>query len=147
MPSENLVIERVASVSDELLKAFSILLPQLSTTNKSISKEHLAEIVTSPVTTLLVARLNGQIVGSLTLVMFRIPTALRAWIEDVVVDDSVRSKGVGEALTREAVLIAQLAEAKTIDLTSRQSRVAAHRLYEKCGFLVRETSVYRFGSK
>lgn len=147
MSTKDLKIERVTAVSDELLQAFSTLLPQLSTTNRSISKEHLAEILTSPATTLLIARWNGRIVGSLTLVMFRIPTALRAWIEDVVVDDSMRGKGIGEALTREAVRIAQVAEAKTIDLTSRQSRAAAHRLYEKCGFHVRETSVYRYGSK
>jgi ribosomal protein S18 acetylase RimI-like enzyme len=147
MSPDTLVVERATEVTDELLQAFSLLLPQLSTTNRSISREHLAEIISSPMTTLLVARLNGAIVGSLTLVMFRIPTALRAWIEDVVVDDAVRGRKVGEALTREAVRIAEKAKAKTVDLTSRQSRVAAHRLYEKCGFMVRETSVYRYGSK
>ena len=76
--------------------------------------------------------------------MFRIPTALRAWIEDVVVDSSVRGRGVGEALTEEAVRIAQARGARTIDLTSRRSRQAAHRLYEKVGFAVRDTSVYRY---
>jgi len=83
----------------------------------------------------------------LTLVIFRIPTAIRAWIEDVVVDGAARGRGVGEALTLAAVSLAKARGAKTVDLTSRQSRKAAHRLYEKSGFHVRDTSVYRFGPK
>jgi ribosomal protein S18 acetylase RimI-like enzyme len=80
-------------------------------------------------------------------VIFRIPTAMRAWVEDVVVDDAVRGRGIGEALTLAAVSLAKARGAKTVDLTSRQSRKAAHRLYEKSGFHVRDTSVYRFGPK
>jgi ribosomal protein S18 acetylase RimI-like enzyme len=79
--------------------------------------------------------------------MFPIPTALRAWIEDVVVDNEARGRGVGEALTASAVNLAKQRGAKTVDLTSRQSREAAHRLYEKAGFHVRDTSVYRYGAK
>jgi ribosomal protein S18 acetylase RimI-like enzyme len=90
---------------------------------------------------------GNRIIGTLTLVMFRIPTAMRAWIEDVVVDDVARGRGVGEALTRAAVDLARRRGAKTVDLTSRRSRQAAHRLYEKAGFHVRDTSVYRFGPK
>jgi ribosomal protein S18 acetylase RimI-like enzyme len=76
--------------------------------------------------------------------MFRIPTAVRAWIEDVVVDSSARGRGAGEALTVEAVRIAQSRGARTIDLTSRRSREAAHRLYEKVGFALRDTNIYRY---
>ena len=90
---------------------------------------------------------GGRIVGTLTLVIFRIPTATRAWIEDVVVDGAARGRGVGEALTLAAVKLAKERGAKTVDLTSRRSRQAAHRLYEKAGFHVRDTSVYRFGPK
>src|SRR5437588_15243 len=79
--------------------------------------------------------------------MFRIPTALRAWIEDVVVDSAARGRGVGEALTTAAVNLAKQRGAKTIDLTSRRTREAAHRLYDKAGFHVRDTSVYRHGPK
>ena len=102
-------------------------------------------MVRSPATVLLVAR-HGEppeIVGTLSLVVFRIPTGLRAWVEDVVVDDSVRGQGVGSALTKEAPRRAKAAGARTVDLTSRPSREAANRLYRRLGFEQRETNVYR----
>ena len=86
---------------------------------------------------------HGQIVGSMTLVVFRIPTGVRAWIEDVVVDESARGTGAGEALNRAAIDLAYSLGARTIDLTSRPSRVAANRLYQKLGFEQRETNIYR----
>ena len=134
-------------VTEEVVDAFSRLIPQLSTTASAPDRELIAEIISAPSNTVLLARDRSdgaRIVGTLTLVMFHIPTALRAWIEDVVVDSSVRGRGVGEALTEEAVRIAQARGARTIDLTSRRSRQAAHRLYEKVGFAVRDTSVYRY---
>lgn len=91
-----------------------------------------------------VARVDGRIVGSLTLAMFRIPTGIRAWIEDVVVDDSARGHGVGEALNRAALDFAKQHGAITVDLTSRPSRVAANRLYQRIGFVARETNIYRY---
>jgi len=93
---------------------------------------------------LFAARVDGNIVGLLTLVVFRIPTAVRAWIEDVVVDESARGKGVGEALNRAALDEARRRGAKTVDLTSRPSRAAANRLYQRIGFVARETNVYRY---
>ena len=132
--------------TDELLDAFARLLPQLSNSAKPLDKARLDKILRSSCNTLLVAReaSSGRIVGALTLVTFHIPTGLRALIEDVVVDSAVRGRGVGEALTRKAVQLALQLQVKSIDLTSRQSRQAAHRLYEKVGFVVRETSVYRY---
>ena len=79
----------------------------------------------------------------LTLAVFRIPTGIRAWIEDVVVDAEARGRGVGEALTREAVRVAGTHGARTVDLTSRPSREAANRLYQRLGFERRDTNVYR----
>jgi ribosomal protein S18 acetylase RimI-like enzyme len=133
-------------VTDELLQALHRLIPQVSASAVPLNSDQLSEIVRSPTSMLLVARDRGtgSIVGTLTLVIFRIPTGVRAWIEDVVVDYSVRGRGVGEALTHSAVDLAKKRGAKTIDLTSRRTREAAHRLYEKVGFVVRETSVYRF---
>jgi ribosomal protein S18 acetylase RimI-like enzyme len=87
---------------------------------------------------------NGKILGTLTLVTFRIPTGIRSWIEDVVVDDAARGKGLGEALTRAAVKRAGELGAKTVDLTSRPSREAANRLYQRVGFVLRETNFYRY---
>jgi len=80
----------------------------------------------------------------MTLVLFPIPTGMRAWIEDVVVDESARGRGVGEALNRRALEIAVNAGAKTVDLTSRPSREAANRLYQRLGFVIRETNIYRY---
>jgi ribosomal protein S18 acetylase RimI-like enzyme len=92
----------------------------------------------------LVARLDGAIVGTLTLVTFRIPTGVRAWIEDVVVDDVARGHGVGDLLNRFALDLARAKGAKTVDLTSRPSREAANRLYQRIGFEPRDTNVYRY---
>lgn len=128
----------------EVVAAFQRLTPQLSSSSPPPTAEELAEIVASPATVLFLARSGGEIVGSLTLAMFRIPTGLRAWIEDVVVDESARGQGVGEALSRAALERARASGARTVDLTSRPSREAANRLYQRIGFVRRETNVYRF---
>jgi ribosomal protein S18 acetylase RimI-like enzyme len=142
-----MIIEQATQVTDELEAAFVRLMPQLSSSNPAPTRDQLAEMVGSPAITLLIARepdAEGEIIGSLTLAMFRIPTGRRAWIEDVVVDASQRGKGVGEALTREALRVAQAAGATTVDLTSRPTREAANRLYQRIGFERRETNVYRY---
>ena len=140
-------VEVALSVDDELVAAFERLVPQLSRSSPPPTADELAEIVGDPMTRLLVARdadAGGAIVGTLTLAMFRIPTGLRAWIEDVVVDESGRGRGVGEALNRRALDLARDAGAKTVDLTSRPSREAANRLYQRLGFEPRGTNVYRY---
>ncbi|MEJ5255934.1 MAG: GNAT family N-acetyltransferase [Acidimicrobiales bacterium] len=131
-------------VTPDVVEAFQRLVPQLSSSSPPPTEEELAEIVASPATVLLLARSDGEIVGSLTLALFRIPTGLRAWIEDVVVDRSARGRGVGEALNRAALDRARALGARTVDLTSRPSREAANRLYRRIGFEQRETNVYRF---
>jgi len=62
------------------------------------------------------------------------------------VDAAARGKGAGEALSREALLVAALRGARTVELTSKPSREAANRLYRRLGFELRETNVYRFSS-
>ena len=131
-------------VDDELVEALTSLLPQLSSSAPPPTAEDLAEIVASPCTDLLVARLDGRIVGSLTLAVFRIPTGLRAWIEDVVTDEAARGHGVATALNLFALDVARRRGAKTVDLTSRPSREAANRLYQRIGFATRTTNVYRY---
>jgi ribosomal protein S18 acetylase RimI-like enzyme len=138
-------IEIVREVTPELVEAMARLVPQLSRSAPAPTAEELAEIAGGDATTLLVARLDGCIVGSLTLVVFRIPTGVRAWIEDVVVDEAARGTGVGEALNRTALAEAQRRRSRTVDLTSRPSREAANRLYQRLGFVARETTVYRWG--
>lgn len=137
-------VEIAQRVDDELVSAFALLIPQLSSSNPPPSQEQLTEMVQSPATMVLVARVDGRIAGSLTLAIFRIPTGLRAWIEDVVVDGDARGNGVGEALNLFAIDEARKRGAVTVDLTSRPSREAANRLYQRLGFVARDTNVYRF---
>ncbi len=139
------LVEEATKVDDELLSAFARLVPQLSSSASVPGGEELAEMVASEAVRLLVARdgAGGAVVGTLTLVLFRIPTGVRAWIEDVVVDQARRGRGVGEALTLAAVERAREAGARTVDLTSRPSREAANRLYQRLGFRLRETNLYR----
>ncbi|MHB1787532.1 MAG: GNAT family N-acetyltransferase [Acidimicrobiales bacterium] len=138
-------VSEAADVTDELVQAFARLVPQLSSSSAPPTRQALADMVASPAVTVLLARDTDsmRIVGTLSLVMFPIPTAFRAWIEDVVVDEGARGLGVGEALTNEAVKRAAAAGARTVDLTSRPSRKAANRLYRRLGFVARETNVYR----
>ncbi|MHB8932991.1 MAG: GNAT family N-acetyltransferase [Bellilinea sp.] len=138
-------ISLLTEVTDEVVQAFAQLLPQLSSSATVPTREQLQEIADNE--SFLIARdpdLDGQIVGSLTLVTFRIPTGVRAWIEDVIVDTSMRGKGIGEALTRAALVRAAELGAKTVDLTSRPSRVAANRLYQRVGFELRQSNLYRY---
>jgi ribosomal protein S18 acetylase RimI-like enzyme len=145
-----LQISEVTTVDDELVAAFSRLIPQLSQSSPAPGRSELEEMVRAPQTTLLTARLavdgeqRGDVVGTLTLVMFRTPTGTRALIEDVVVDEAARGRGIGEALTVEALDRARAAGAKAVDLTSRPAREAANRLYQNLGFEQRETNVYRY---
>jgi ribosomal protein S18 acetylase RimI-like enzyme len=137
-------IEEVSRVTNELVEAFEHLVPQLSSSSPPPKREDLEAIVRSPSTILYIARDGDTMLGTLTLALFRIPTGLRAWIEDVVVDASARGEGVGEALNRAALERARTLGAATVDLTSRPSREAANRLYRRLGFERRETNVYRF---
>ena len=142
--SESVIVERAESVDDDLVESFERLIPQLSSSSPPPSREHLAALVASPDTVLFLARVDGVVLGSLTLAFYRIPTGLKAWIEDVVVDVAARGRGVGELLNRAALDEARTRGAKDVSLTSRPSREAANRLYRRIGFEPRETNVYRY---
>ena len=146
-PANGIEVAVASSVDDELVAAFSRLIPQLSRSADVPTPDLIREIVEAQASTVVIARDlrdNGRIVGMLTLVVFRIPTGVRAWIEDVVVDETMRGRGVGEALSQEAVRRAVGAGARTVDLTSRPSREAANRLYRRLGFTLRDSNVYRY---
>ena len=134
-------IEIVEKPTTELVEALARLLPQLSSAPPPDSTA--LETIMAGGSTVFVARVEGRIVGSLTLVLYRIPTGLKAWIEDVVVDEAARGHGVGEALSLAALEEARRHGAKAVSLTSRPSRQAANRLYQRIGFSPRDTNVYR----
>jgi|SRR5579875_1158144 ribosomal protein S18 acetylase RimI-like enzyme len=137
-------VETADRVTAELSEAFARLLPQLSSSARPLTEETMREVVDCPANTVLVARVDGRIAGTLTLVTFPLPTGVRSWIEDVVVDESARGRGVGEALSHAALEVARKAGARTVDLTSRPSREAANRLYQRVGFQLRDSNVYRY---
>jgi GNAT superfamily N-acetyltransferase len=109
-PNSPVEVVIAETATPEVVDAFARLLPQLSSSAARLTREALADIIGAPHNTVLLARdpsAGNRIVGTLTLVMFRIPSGTRAWIEDVVVDDVARGRGAGEALTRTAVDLAR----------------------------------------
>jgi ribosomal protein S18 acetylase RimI-like enzyme len=145
MGEGEVVVEEARAADEELREALARLIPQLSSSAPPPSLEQLREIVGSPATTLFVARdSGGAVVGSLTLAVFSVPTGVRAWVEDVVVDAQARGAGAGAALVHAALAAATAAGARTVDLTSRPDREEANRLYQRLGFEQRRTNVYRY---
>ena len=137
-------IETITAITPSTADSIAALVDQLSSSAKAPTQDELETIVNAPGTVLLAVRQSGRLVGMLTLVVFAIPTGIRAIIEDVVVDEQYRGQGVAQALTKEALVQAEAAGARTVDLTSRPSREAANRLYKKLGFQKRESNVYRY---
>lgn len=137
-------IGEVGIIGSDLVESMAALVRQLSSSARVPTEDELEQIIRSPATILVVARQSERVVGMLTLVLFRIPTGVRGIIEDVVVDESHRGQRIGEMLTRYALDRAKAEGARTVDLTSRPSREAANRLYQKLGFQQRETNVSRF---
>lgn len=140
-------IEIATHATDELLTSLNQLVPQLSSSASPLMSDDVEALIANPAVSVFIAKNDGAIVGTLTLVVFPIPSGLRAWIEDVVVDEGARGLGAGVALTEAAVTESKRRGAKSIDLTSRPSREAANAMYVKLGFEQRETNVYRLGLK
>lgn len=137
-------IEIVTGADAELCEAFQRLVPQLTNNNPPPSLDDLADLVRDAASTLMVARDDsGQIVGALTLSVYRVPTGVRSIIEDVIVDNAARGQGIGEALMKRAIEVARQKGAKNISLTSNPMREAANRLYLRVGFKKRETNTYQ----
>ena len=138
-------IRPVTEVTESLTDAYRVLIPQLSSSSNPPTGEALQRIIDSDSAQILIAENeNGEILGTMTIIIFQIPTGIRAWIEDVVVDSSARGKGIGKKLNLAALELAKQAGAKTVDLTSRPARQEANQLYRSIGFAERETNVYRF---
>ena len=152
-------VELIEQSSPELVAAMERLIPQLSRSAKPLTAEQTQALVDQDSVYLFVFRTDkpvtaadgneveaGTILGMLSLATFAIPTGVRAWVEDVVVDAGTRGMGAGQQLVEAAVAHAQKIGARTVDLTSRPSRETANRLYRRCGFELRETNVYRYAS-
>jgi ribosomal protein S18 acetylase RimI-like enzyme len=140
----SVLIRAADEVTDELVATFARLIPQLSSSSPGPTAAELDAIIAAPDQVLFLAELDGVVVGSLTLAWYRMPTGVKAWIEDVVVDESARGHGVGDALNRAAIDEARRRGAKHVNLTSRPSREAANRLYQRLGFRPYDTNLYRY---
>lgn len=136
-------IFEVVEVKDVFVDAVSRLMAQLSSSPRSFTKESLAGIVESPSSHLFLAECDGAVVGMLTVGEYVAPTGRKVWVEDVVVDESMRGRSLGRALVEHAVAFSESFGEGTLMLTSRPSRVAANNLYRSCGFLPKETNMYR----
>ena len=137
-------IRKVSEQTEKDLLEINNLIPQLSQSAKLLTKAEFTSLLNAESTHLYFAEDKEQVLGMLSLVTFPIPTGLRGWVEDVVVDTTARGKGVGKLLTMHALKEAQKMGVLTIDLTSRPSRDVANRLYQSVGFSARVTNVYRF---
>jgi len=136
-------IYELSSADGKTLRAVNELIPQLSQSASVMNEIQLRQLVESEATKLFFAQDKEVVLGMLSLVIFPIPTGTKAWVEDVVVSQTARGKGVGVALMNHALAVAKDAGAKSVDLTSRPSREIANKLYQKLGFTARETNVYR----
>lgn len=134
----------ITKYSSELHKTMNALLPQLSRLAQPLSKKQLVGIIQSPTTHLLMAVEDGVYCGCLSIVVFKIPTGTKAWIEDVVVNKNYRGQGIGNRLLNKAIVLAKELGATSVDLTSNPSRKAANEMYKKAGFTPRDTNIYRY---
>jgi len=135
-------ITQLNKITDEVMSAFEYLIPQLTSNSEIPSKEDIAEIIEAENSFIFLAK-EKEIIGILTLIIYKIPTGKKAWIEDVVVDSKIRGKGTGRLLVEHAIQFTKEKGISKIDLTSSPSRVAANILYRKMGFDLRDSNVYR----
>ena len=136
-------IEAATEATQELLDALTALLPQLNPRLEPLSMERLSRVIGDPATTLVLVRDDGGIVGAAAVLVYATPAFVKARIEDVVVDESSRGKGVGEALVRRCIEVARERGAEIVELQSARWREVANRLYPRLGFQLRESNLYR----
>lgn len=143
-------IENVSEVTQELCEALQRLIPQLGVHKVPPTLDELNALIESEASALLIARYpneNSSIMGILCLVVYRVPTGLRSIIEDVIVDETMRRRGIGEALMCRAIELAREIGVENVALTSNAQREAANQLYQSMGFELRKTNPYIYRLK
>lgn len=142
-------IKLLSIANTKIAKEISKLLLQLDPTAPPISTELLKKIVNSTTTFIYVAtNVSDKIIGMITLVSFpKLEEFNKTWIEDLVVDEKYRGKGIAKALMEKAFEKAKLLGVKSISLTSRPSRIIANAFYKKLGFEIKETNYYQYKLK
>ena len=130
----NLRIEIARQSSRDLLQAVTSLLSQLTTSGRAITAAELDAMIASPAATLFLAKDGDRTVGMISLAVVQMPTGLRSYLEDLVVDEPYRQHGAATVLLQAALDFARKSAARTMDMTSRPSRTNAIRLYDRLGF-------------
>lgn len=149
-PSTGVSITRVTEMTEELYQACERLVPQLTHNNPPPTREQLALLLASPASSLFVVKqedFGDEIIGLATVIIYRVPTGVRGYIEDMVVDERARNRHIGKALTQACLNYARQAGAPQVMLTSNPGRQAANQLYQRMGFELRRTNVYRYNFK
>ena len=138
-------IKKITRFSERVFEAVLRLLPQLSPDAELNTRQYFKSILASESSHLFIAEVdNKQIAGMLTIGTYKTPTGIKVWIEDVVVDELQRGKGVGKELMLFAISYSKSLGAKDVRLTSRPSRIEANELYSKLGFRKYETNFYKY---
>ena len=146
-PSSCITVVPAIEANQELVNACQRLVPQLSRNHRAPTQQELTRMLSEGASTLFVGRhedFGEEVVGLATLVLYRVPTGLRGYIEDVIVDEKVRGRGMGEALVRACLNRAAKVGCPQVMLTANPARKAANRLYIRLGFELRKTNVYRY---
>jgi GNAT superfamily N-acetyltransferase len=139
-------IEAVREATTEVEEALARLLPQLNPTLPVPTMERLQALMADPAVTVLIARDGDEIIGTATVIVYTTPFWIKARLDEVVVDQSVRGKGVGEAIVQACLDVARERGAQVAELQSGRgpARDVANRLYRRMGFQLRDSNLYRF---
>ena len=138
-------ISRIKIFNERVFEAVSRLLPQLAPETDFPTKAYLKSILVSENIHFFIGEMDdNRIIAMLTIGTYNTPSGTKVWIEDVVVDESQRGKGLGEELMLFAIDYSKSLGAGSVSLTSRPSRIAANKLYKKLGFVQYETNVYKY---
>ena len=137
-----MIINEIKIATPELHTQILNLLKQLTNKDFQFTYDDFNSIVNSEHSVLIGAFEENILVGILTLAIVQIPTSKNGRIEDVVVDEKFRGKGIGEKLSLEAIRVGQELKLSKLFLTSNPKRIEANKLYQKIGFQLGTTNSY-----
>ena len=136
-------IIEIKTYSPEYLEAMQRFLDQLTTSPMVLTESMFQELLKSENSHLFFIMKDEQIAGMLTVGIYHSPTGGKAWIEDVVVDETFRGQGLSKLLVAHAIEFVKAQQIPSLMLSSNPKRIAANKLYQAMGFERKETNVYR----
>ena len=140
-------IIEIQTYSKEYYEAMQRFLDQLTSSPMTLTETMFRQLLESENSHLFFLMKDGQIAGMLTVGIYYSPTGGKAWIEDVVIDESFRGQGLSKLLVAHAIEFTKAKQVPSLMLTSNPKRVAANKLYQSIGFGRKETNIYRMKFK